>query len=58
LNRIRIAGKKDDTWTSGEGELSHLNERLEALLKNWELEDGVLYYKNRLSIPLNKELIT
>jgi len=25
---------------------------------NWELEDGLLYYKTRLFIPSNQELLT
>jgi len=58
LNRIRVAGKEDDTWTARKWELSQLKEKQEALPKHWELEDGLLYYKNRLFIPSNEELLT
>ena len=58
LERIRTAGKEDHTWTARRVELSKLKERRETLPKNWELEDGQLYYKNRLFIPSNEELVT
>ena len=58
LDRIRMAGKEDDTWTERKGELSRMEERNEQLPKNWELEDGLIYYKNRLLIPLNEQLLT
>jgi len=45
LDRIRTAGKEDDTWTARKGELHRLKEKREALPKHWELEDGLLYYK-------------
>jgi len=57
LDRITMAGKEDDTLTAGKGELSQLKERGEALPKHWELEDGLLYYKNRLFIPSKEELL-
>ena len=40
------------------GELSRMKERKEQLPKNWELEDGLIYYKNRLFIPSNEALLT
>ena len=58
LHRIRMAGKDDDTLTERKGELSRMKERNEQLPKNWELEDGLIYYKNRLFIPSNEELLT
>jgi len=51
-------GTEDDTWTAWKGELSQLQERGEKLPKNWELEDGLHDYKNRLLIPSNEELVT
>jgi len=39
------------------GELSQLKERWETVPKNWELADELHYYKNRLFIPSNKELV-
>ena len=58
LNRIRMSGKDDNAWTERKGELSRMKERNEQLPKNWELEDGLIYYKNRLFIPLNEHLLT
>jgi len=58
LERIRETGKEDDTWMAQKGEVSQLKERWEALPKYWELEDGLLYYKNRLFIPSKDELLT
>ena len=51
LDRIRAAGKEDDTWTARKEELSQLKAKWETLPKHWELEDGLLYYKSRLFIP-------
>ena len=35
-----------------------MKERNEQLPKNWELEDGLIYDKNRLFIPTNEDLLT
>jgi len=56
LDRIRTAGKEDDTWTRRKRELSQLKEKQQTLPKHWEMEDGLLYYKNRLFIPSNEEI--
>ena len=58
LDRIRAAGREDDVWMARKGELSRLKEKQESLPKNWEPEDELLYYKNRLFIPWNEELLT
>jgi len=58
LDRIRVAGKEDDTWRTGKGELRQFKEKWEALQKQWELEDGRLYYENTLFIPLKEVLMT
>jgi len=58
LERIRVAGKEDVTWTARKGELSQLKAKREALPKHGELEDRLLYYKNRLFIPSKEELLT
>jgi len=58
LDRIRTAGREDDTWTERKRELSQLKEKRQTLPKPWELEDGLLYYKNRLFIPSNEEMLT
>ena len=58
LNRIRMTGKDDYPWTERKCELSRMKEQNEQLPKNWELEDGLIYYKNRLFIPSNEDLLT
>jgi len=58
LDRIRTKGKDDDTWTARKRELSQLKEKRQTLSRHWELEDGLLYYKNRLFIPSNEEILT
>jgi len=58
LDRIRMGGTEDDTWRARKGQLSQLKERRETLPKKCELEDGLLYYKNGVFIPLNEELLT
>jgi len=58
LDRIRTAGKEDHTWTERKRELSQLKEKRQTLPKHWELEAGLLYYKNRLFIPSNEEILT
>ena len=35
-----------------------MKERNEQLPKNWELEDGLIYYNNRLFIPSKEDLLT
>jgi len=42
LDRIRAAGKEDNTWTVRKGELSQLKDKQETLPKQWELGDGLL----------------
>jgi len=56
LDKIRTAGKENNTWTVRKGELSRIKEIREALPQYWELKDGLLYFKGRLFIPSNEEL--
>ena len=58
LDRVRTAGKDDDTWMERKRELSRMKEQNEQLPKNWEMEGGLIYYMNRLFIPLNEDLLT
>ena len=58
LNRIRMAGKEDDSWLARKAELKRLKDKKEALPKHWDMEDGLLYYKDRLFIPANEDLLT
>ena len=39
VNRIRMAGKEDDSWLERKEELSRLKEKDEGLLKHWDMED-------------------
>jgi len=56
-DRIRTAGKEDDTWTEWKKELSQLKENQQTIPKHLELQDGLLYYENRLFIPSNEEIL-
>ena len=58
LDRIRTAGKNDDIWRERKEDLSRMKDRNEQLPKIWELEDGLMYYKNKLFIPSNEKLLT
>ena len=58
LDRIRPAGKEDDSWMERKGELSRLKERQELLPKNWELGDLLLNHKNRLFILAEEDILT
>ena len=46
LNKIRMAGKEDDLWVTRKEELSRLKQNGAALPKHWDMEDGLLYYKD------------
>ena len=56
LDRFRMTGKDDDTWTERKGDLSRMKEPNEQRPKNWELDDGLIYYTNRLFINSNEDL--
>jgi len=56
LGKIRTKGKEDDTWMARKRELSQLKGKRQALPRPWELENGLLYHKNRLFIPSNEEI--
>jgi len=58
LDKIRTAGKEDDTWAARKRDLSQLKEKRQTLPKDLELEDVLLYYKNRLFIPSNEKILT
>ena len=58
LNRIRMAGKEDDSWLARKEELGRLKDKNEALPKHWDIENRLLYYKDRLFIPANEDLLT
>ena len=53
-----MAGKEDDSWLARKEELSRLKGNNEALPNHWDMEDGLLYYKDRLFIPANEDLLT
>jgi len=57
-DRIRAAGKKEDSWTARKWELSQLKEKRETQPKHLEMEDGLQYYKGRLFIPSKEELLS
>ena len=53
-----MAGKEDNSWLARKEELSRLKENDEELPKHRDMEDGLLYYKDRLFIPTNEDLLT
>ena len=53
-----MAGKEDDSWLARKEELGRLKDKNEALPKHWDIENGLLYYKDRLFIPANEDLLT
>ena len=57
LNKVCMAGKEDNSWVARKDELSRLKNKNEALPKHWEMEDGLLYYKDRLFIPAVRAVV-
>jgi len=58
LNKITVAGKEDERWKDRGREVVMLREGGKQMLDEWTEKDGLLYYKNRLSIPENEALQT
>ena len=58
LDKVRMAGKEDEEWTRRKEEIATLKAEGKATPKNWELAEGLLYYKDRLYIPAVEELQT
>ena len=53
-----MEGKEDDSWLARREERSRLKGNNEALPKHWDMQDGLLYYKDRLVIPAKEDLLT
>ena len=58
LNRIRMAGKEDDSWLARKEELSREKGNNEPLSTHWDIEDRLLNFKNRVFIPANEDRLT
>jgi hypothetical protein len=58
LEKVKLAGEEDEGWKERKDELSRLMEKGKELPKNWNLFDGLLYYKDRLFIPSNEPILT
>jgi len=58
LNKIRVAGKEDEKWQDRGREMVKLREGGKKVPDEWIGKDGLLYYKNPLSIPENEALQT
>ena len=56
LDMIRMAGKEEEKWQNRGRELVMLREAGKKIPDDWIEKDGLLYYKNRLSIPENEAL--
>jgi len=57
-DKIRVAGKEDETWLEWGRELGRLRGGGKAMPDEWIEKDGLLYDKNRLYIPEDEALQT
>jgi len=55
---VVAASERDQEWTARKRELEKLENEGKEFPENWTNKEGLLYYKNRLYIPNNKELQT
>jgi len=55
---VVAASERDEEWTARKRELEKIENEGKVFPKIWTNKDGLLYYKNRLYIPNNKELQT
>ena len=58
LNKVSMAGKEDDSWLARNEELGQLRAKNETLSKCSDMEERLLYYKDRLFTPANEDLLT
>ena len=58
ISKVITASKKDQEWQERLTELEKVREEGKEFPKNWQSNDRLLYYKNRLYIPDNDELHT
>jgi len=58
IAKVVRAGSEDQEWCERKIELNQRISLGQELPKNWQLKDGILYFKNRLYIPNNDELKT
>jgi len=58
IAKVVRTGSKDQEWCTRKVELNQRISLGQELPKNWQLKDGMLYFKNRLHIPNNDELKT
>ena len=58
ISKVRMASKEDQEWQERLAELEKLEVEGKEFPKNWQSNEALLYYKNRLYIPDNDELHT
>ena len=58
ISKIITASKEDQEWQEMLTELEKLREEEKEFPKNWQSNDRLLYYKNRLYIPDNDKRYT
>ena len=58
ISKVRTASKEDQEWQERLSELQKLEVEGKEFPKNWQSNEALLYYKNRLYIPNNDELHT
>ena len=56
--KVDEASKQDQDWQERKTELREQEEHRLQLLKDWQIIDELIYYKNRLCLPNNRELQT
>ena len=58
LTQVRTVAESDEDWIGLRKELEKLRDDGKEFPKHWNLDDGLLYYKNRLYVPNNEALLT
>ena len=58
IENVEQAGRDDQQWGENNAELKRRASQGEEPTKNWQLKDEMIYFKNRLYIPINNELKT
>ena len=58
LTKVWQAAVEDAEWVRRKEELEYMEKEGKELPKQWTISDNLLYYKNRLYIPADKDLQT
>lgn len=58
IARVLVASENEQEWQERRAELEKLENEGKEFPMNWQSNEGLLYYKNRLYIPENDGLQT